>query len=94
MSTLKLTIDSLVAAGTLAVAVMAIFGEKVRACLAPLKLRIEAHNLHGRRWEPRVDCRSRARVAVEWRRCGGYRAGLPGAWADGAHDARGVRCHA
>lgn len=47
MSTAKLVIDSLVAIGTLAVAVMAIWGEKVRSWLAPPKLAIRPHILRG-----------------------------------------------
>ncbi len=47
MSTTSLVIEGLVAAGTLAVAVMAIWGEKVRSWLAPPKLLIQPHTLRG-----------------------------------------------
>jgi hypothetical protein len=47
MSTVKIIIDGLVAFGTLAVAVMAIWGEKVRSWLAPPKLIIVPHTPHG-----------------------------------------------
>jgi hypothetical protein len=47
MSNTKLVIDILVAIGTLAVAVMAIWGDKVRSWLSPPKLIIQAHNLRG-----------------------------------------------
>ena len=47
MSTAKLIIDTAVAVGTLAVAVMAIWGEKVRSWLSPPKLIIQPHTLRG-----------------------------------------------
>lgn len=47
MTTSKLVIDILVAVGTLAVAVMAIWGEKVRSWLAPPKLVIQPHTPRG-----------------------------------------------
>lgn len=46
-STAKLLIDVATAIGTVAVAVLAIWGERVRAWLAPPKLLIEPHNLRG-----------------------------------------------
>jgi len=47
MSTAALVIDGLVAVGTIAVAVVAIWGERVRSLLAPPKLEIKPHTLRG-----------------------------------------------
>ena len=47
MSTTNLVIDTAVAIGTLAVAALAIWGEKVRSWLAPPKLIIQPHTLRG-----------------------------------------------
>jgi hypothetical protein len=44
---INITIDTATALGTLAVAVLAIWGEQVRSWLAPPKLILEAHNLRG-----------------------------------------------
>jgi hypothetical protein len=46
-ATAKLVIDGLVAAGTIAVAVLAIWGEQIRSILAPPKLLLQPHNLKG-----------------------------------------------
>jgi hypothetical protein len=46
-SALKLTIDAAVAVGTIAVAVLAIWGDWVRSILAPSKLRIVLHTPSG-----------------------------------------------
>lgn len=46
-SCIKLIIDASTAIGTLAIAVLAIWGERVRSWLAPPKLVLEPHNLRG-----------------------------------------------
>jgi len=44
---INMAIDAAIAIGTLAVAVLAIWGERVRSWLAPPELALEAHNLRG-----------------------------------------------
>lgn len=46
-SCINTIIDATTALGTVAVAVLAIWGERVRSWLAPPKLSLEAHNLRG-----------------------------------------------
>jgi hypothetical protein len=41
---MNIIIDSAIAIGTLAIAILAIWGEKVRSILSPPKLEIEVHN--------------------------------------------------
>jgi hypothetical protein len=47
MHTVKLVMDALVAIGTLAVAAVAVWGEKIRAWLAPPRLVLRPHTLRG-----------------------------------------------
>jgi|ERR1700691_2100496 hypothetical protein len=46
-SSIQLVIDATVAIGTLAVAVLAIWGDRIRSVLAPAKLTIRPHTLEG-----------------------------------------------
>ena len=47
MGHVRLVIDGAAAVGTVAVAVMAIWGERIRACLAPQKVTLRLHTFRG-----------------------------------------------